>query len=71
MIRRLSGVSPSMCVALACSVSLGKAQTPCRSSVTGELHMEEFPSKAYQRQQTVRVWLPPGYRDAGNAGRAS
>jgi predicted alpha/beta superfamily hydrolase len=41
----------------------------CHSTVTGELRIEHFQSKVFPYPQTLRVWLPPGYRDAANAQR--
>jgi predicted alpha/beta superfamily hydrolase len=60
----LFGLATACCIA-----APGMAQLPCASTVTGDLHVEHFQSRIYQRQQTVRVWLPPGYRDAANAQR--
>src|SRR5215471_15427453 len=45
------------------------AQSPCKSTVVGELRLKHFDSKIYGRQMTVRVWLPPGYGDPANARR--
>ena len=43
------------------------AQPPCKSSVTGDLHIHSFQSIAYDESQTLRVWLPPGYNDPANS----
>jgi enterochelin esterase-like enzyme len=51
---------------LAISV-LCPAQQPCKSTVIGDLHIDQFDSKIYGRQMTVRIWLPPGYGDSANA----
>ena len=48
-------------------ISRSFAQSPCKSTVDGELRVEHFDSKRYGRQMTVRVWLPPGYGDPANA----
>jgi enterochelin esterase-like enzyme len=45
------------------------AQSPCKSSVTGDLVVESFQTVAYGKPQTLRIWLPPGYTDAANAKR--
>jgi len=45
------------------------AQQPCKSTVVGDLHITHFQSKMYGETFGVRVWLPPGYRDAENAKR--
>ena len=42
-------------------------QSTCKSTVTGDLHIDHFQSVLYSREQTVRVWLPPGYSDPSNA----
>ena len=43
------------------------AQSPCKSSVTGDLQIDSFQSIAYRESQTLRVWLPPGYNDPANS----
>jgi pullulanase len=45
------------------------AQQPCTSTVVGDLRIEQFQSKLFDRMITVRVWLPPGYNDASQATR--
>jgi enterochelin esterase-like enzyme len=45
------------------------AQQPCKSTVVGDLRIAQFQSKMYGESFKVRVWLPPGYRDADNAKR--
>ena len=45
------------------------AQEPCKSTVVGDLHIVRFQSKMYGESFKVRVWLPPGYNDTGNAKR--
>jgi enterochelin esterase-like enzyme len=45
-------------------VDVGFAQEPCKSTVVGDLRIEQFQSKIVDRTITVRVWLPPGYNDA-------
>jgi enterochelin esterase-like enzyme len=36
---------------------------------TGDLRIHEFPSRVFRNIRYLRIWLPPGYDDAGNAGR--
>jgi hypothetical protein len=43
------------------------AQQPCKSTVVGDLRIEQFQSKFFDRMITVRVWLPLGYNDASQA----
>ena len=43
------------------------AQQPCKSTVVGDLRISHFDSKIYGRSMTLRIWLPPGYGDSGNA----
>lgn len=38
-------------------------------SATGDLRLHEFPSRIFHNTRFLRVWLPPGYDDAANAGR--
>jgi enterochelin esterase-like enzyme len=38
-------------------------------SATGDLRLHEFRSRIFRSTRFVRVWLPPGYDDATNAGR--
>ena len=45
------------------------AQQPCEPTVVGDLRIRKLQSKMYEETFTVRVWLPPGYRDAENAKR--
>jgi enterochelin esterase-like enzyme len=39
------------------------------SGATGDLRLHQFPSRIFRNTRFLRVWLPPGYDDAGNAGR--
>src|SRR5215475_7727964 len=41
----------------------GLAEQRCKSTVVGDLRIEQFDSKLYARSVTVRIWLPPGYSD--------
>jgi enterochelin esterase-like enzyme len=50
-------------------VDLGLAQQPCKSTVVGELRIEQFQSKIFDRMITVRIWLPAGYNDMSQATR--
>jgi enterochelin esterase-like enzyme len=36
---------------------------------TGDLRLHQFRSRVFKNVRFLRVWLPPGYDDAGNAGR--
>ena len=38
-------------------------------SATGDLRLHEFRSRVFHNTRFLRVWLPPGYDDAPNAGR--
>jgi predicted alpha/beta superfamily hydrolase len=44
------------------------AQAP-NASVTGDLRIHEFRSKIYRNTRKLRIWVPPGYSDQGNAQR--
>jgi enterochelin esterase-like enzyme len=46
---------------------VGLAQEPCKSTVLGDLRIDQFQSKIFDRMITARVWLPPGYNDASQA----
>src|ERR1700733_13703094 len=39
------------------------------SGATGDLRLHEFRSRIFRNTRFLRVWLPPGYDDAENAGR--
>jgi len=45
------------------------APMPQNSSVAGDLRLHEFHSRVFYNTRMLRVWVPPGYEDAGNAGR--
>jgi len=36
---------------------------------TGDLRLHQFCSRVFKNSRFLRVWLPPGYDDADNAGR--
>src|ERR1700726_3915659 len=36
---------------------------------TGDLRLHQFRSRVFRNTRYLRVWLPPGYDDLGNAGR--
>jgi len=38
-------------------------------SATGDLRLHSFRSRTFRNTRYLRVWLPPGYDDAENAGR--
>ena len=47
------------------------AQRPhCRSTATGDLHVEHMASRIFSGDHVLRVWLPPGYSDPANSQRA-
>jgi predicted alpha/beta superfamily hydrolase len=59
-----------LAVALLSSANNGFAQQEtCKSTVTGDLHIEHFDSLIFPGPHTLRVWLPPGYSDPANASR--
>ncbi|MBV9573073.1 MAG: hypothetical protein JOY93_03390, partial [Acidobacteriales bacterium] len=35
-------------------------------TAAGELRLLDFESRIFRNSRTLRVWLPPGYNDAGN-----
>ena len=37
--------------------------------VAGDLQLHKFRSRIFRNERFLRVWLPPGYDDAANAGR--
>jgi enterochelin esterase-like enzyme len=39
------------------------------SGATGDLRLHEFRSRIFRNTRFLRVWLPPGYDEAENAGR--
>ena len=39
------------------------------TSATGDLRIHEFDSRIFRNRRYLRVWLPPGYDEAGNLGR--
>jgi enterochelin esterase-like enzyme len=39
------------------------------TGATGDLRLHEFSSRVFGNTRFLRVWLPPGYDDAGNEGR--
>ena len=39
------------------------------SGAAGDLRLHEFRSRVFRNTRFLRVWLPPGYDDAGNAGQ--
>ena len=49
------------------AVGFGSPQDSCKSTVVGDLRIEHFQSKTFDRMMTVRVWLPPDYNDATQA----
>lgn len=48
----------------------GQASAAIRAEgATGDLRLHEFRSRVFRNTRFLRVWLPPGYDDAENAGR--
>jgi len=48
----------------------GAASAVIRASgAVGDLRLHEFPSRIFRNTRFLRVWLPPGYDAAENAGR--
>ena len=39
------------------------------TSAAGDLRLHQFKSRIFRNSRFLRVWLPPGYDDAANAGR--
>jgi predicted alpha/beta superfamily hydrolase len=64
---KLRSAVPAMMM-LPFSVAIAQ-KVPCQSTVTGGLQIEHFQSKVFPYSQTLRVWLPPDYRDVANAQR--
>jgi predicted alpha/beta superfamily hydrolase len=54
---------------LAASTACLAQPAPCKSTVTGNLRVEQLDSLVFPGPHTVRVWLPPGYADPANANR--
>jgi predicted alpha/beta superfamily hydrolase len=42
---------------------------PCKPTVTGHLEIFSLDSATFHNTRNLRVWLPPGYDDAGNASK--
>ena len=56
---------------LACLANTAFARRPdCRSTATGDLHVEHLASRIFPGDHVLRVWLPPGYSDPANSQRA-
>jgi predicted alpha/beta superfamily hydrolase len=45
------------------SLTAAAGQQPCKSTVVGDLRIEQLESKIYSRSVTLRIWLPAGYSD--------
>jgi enterochelin esterase-like enzyme len=56
-------------LALSSLTSFGLAQEPCKATIVGDLRVEQFQSKIFDRMITVRIWLPAEYTDASQATR--
>ena len=63
-------ILPGFLLAIHMSVAgFGLPKDSCKSTVVGDLRIEQFQSKIFDRMITVRVWLPPGYNDASQTTR--
>ena len=56
-------------VAAILSAAAAVAEPECKPTVVGNLHVEHFQSKIFDRTMTVRIWLPDGYDDAAETAR--
>jgi enterochelin esterase-like enzyme len=56
-------------VASILSAGAAVAEPECKPTVVGNLHVEHFQSKIFNRTMTVRIWLPAGYDDTTEAAR--
>lgn len=45
------------------------SSTPCKSTVTGDVEFLQLTSKVFDNTRTIRVLLPPGYRETANKDR--
>jgi predicted alpha/beta superfamily hydrolase len=46
-----------------------KAPATCRSTVSGDVRFHEIESRVFGNKRTIRVSLPPGYEESGNASK--
>jgi predicted alpha/beta superfamily hydrolase len=51
------------------SVAMQAQEQGCKSTVVGRLEIFPVVSKVFHNTRMLRVWLPPGYGDAANAGK--
>src|SRR5258708_4660780 len=58
-----------MLIAAILSGETAVAEPECKPTVVGNLRVEHFQSKIFDRTITVRIWLPAGYDDATEAAR--
>jgi len=47
----------------------GLSHVGCGGEGAGELHLHTLPSQVFENSRVLRVWLPPDYRSAENAGK--
>ena len=52
-------IAPFLCLGLAAFTSFG--QTPCKSTLMGELRVAGMKSDIYGASITIRIWLPADY----------
>ena len=43
--------------------------SPCKPTVTGQVDLVPSVSRVFHNQRFLRVWVPPGYSDPGNADK--
>jgi enterochelin esterase-like enzyme len=58
-----------MVLATLCMANVGLAQQTCQPTIVGDLRIEQFQSKIFDRMITVRIWLPSGYTDVSQASK--
>jgi enterochelin esterase-like enzyme len=58
-----------LALSLLATFGLAQAQEPCKSTVVGNVRIEQFQSKIFDRMITIRIWLPDEYTDVSQATR--
>ena len=59
----------SLTLALVAAICRPTALAGCESSIAGHLEIIPLTSSVFHNQRNLRIWLPPGYEDPGNAGK--
>jgi enterochelin esterase-like enzyme len=67
--KTIEAISFIVLVAAILSAGAAAAEPECKPTVVGNLRVEHFQSKIFDRTITVRIWLPAGYDDAVVAPR--